>query len=110
MQSIDAAIQEMTFARKELGFRGGFLRPNPYNDRKLHDPDYEPFWSAAEELDFCIGMHEVASLFAATISEPLDELGRLAGVADGRLKYFVESFVQSPILASRLSSLPRRIS
>ena len=33
----------------------------------------------------CIGMHEVASLFAATISEPLDELGRLAGVADGRL-------------------------
>ena len=36
MQSIEAAIQEMRFARKELGFRGGFLRPNPYNDRKLH--------------------------------------------------------------------------
>ena len=53
MQSIEAAIEEMRFARKELGFRGGFLRPNPYNDRKLHDPDYEPFWSAAEELDFC---------------------------------------------------------
>jgi hypothetical protein len=30
-------------------------------------------------------------------------------VADGPLKYFVESFVQSPILADRLSSLPRRI-
>lgn len=58
MQSIDAAIQEMTFARKELGFRGGFLRPNPYNNRKLHDPEYEPFWSAAEELDFSIGIHE----------------------------------------------------
>ena len=58
MQSIDAAIQEMRFARKELGFRGGFLRPNPYNDRKLHDPDYEPFWTAAEELDFCVGIHE----------------------------------------------------
>jgi predicted TIM-barrel fold metal-dependent hydrolase len=58
MQSIEAAIQEMRFARTELGFRGGFLRPNPYNDRKLHSPDYEPFWSAAEELDFCIGIHE----------------------------------------------------
>src|SRR5437667_4343830 len=58
MQSIEAAIQEMRFARNELGFRGGFLRPNPYNDRKLHSPDYEPFWSAAEELDFCIGIHE----------------------------------------------------
>ena len=58
MQSIEAAIQEMRFARKELGMRGGFLRPNPYNDRKLHDPVYEPFWRAAEELDFCIGFHE----------------------------------------------------
>jgi uncharacterized protein len=48
----------MRFARQELGFRGGFLRPNPYNDRKLHSPEYEPFWSEAEELDFCIGIHE----------------------------------------------------
>jgi len=58
MQSVDAAIEEMRFARRELGFRGGFLRPNPYNDRKLHDPAYEPFWSAAEDLDFSIGLHE----------------------------------------------------
>jgi predicted TIM-barrel fold metal-dependent hydrolase len=29
MQSIDLAIEEMAFARKELGFRAGFLRPNP---------------------------------------------------------------------------------
>jgi predicted TIM-barrel fold metal-dependent hydrolase len=58
MQSVEAAIGEMRFARHELGFRGGFLRPNPYNDRKLHDPAYAPFWSAAEELDFAIGFHE----------------------------------------------------
>ncbi|HEV2545730.1 MAG TPA: amidohydrolase family protein [Stellaceae bacterium] len=58
MQSVEAAIEEMRFARTELGFRGGFLRPNPYNDRKLHDPAYEPFWRAAEELDFSIGLHE----------------------------------------------------
>src|SRR6266850_517460 len=35
MQSIEAAIGEMRFARNELGFRGGFLRPNPYNHPKL---------------------------------------------------------------------------
>ena len=58
MQSIEHAIQEMKFARKELGMRGGFLRPNPYNDRMIHDPVYEPFWSAAEDLDFSIGFHE----------------------------------------------------
>ena len=52
MQSVEHAIREMKFARKELGMRGGFLRPNPYNDRLIHDPVYEPFWSAAEEYDF----------------------------------------------------------
>jgi predicted TIM-barrel fold metal-dependent hydrolase len=61
MQSVEHAIAEMTFARKELGFRGGFLRPNPYNNRLIHDPVYEPFWSAAEELDFSIGFHEGAA-------------------------------------------------
>ena len=61
MQSVEHAIEEMRFARKELGFHGGFLRPNPYNNRLIHDPVYEPFWSAAEELDFSIGFHEGAA-------------------------------------------------
>src|SRR4030088_1910503 len=60
MQSIPFAIEEMRFARKELGMRGGFLRPNPYNGRMLHHPDYEPFWQEVEELDFAIGLHEGA--------------------------------------------------
>src|SRR5207244_4191242 len=42
MQSIPLAIEEMRFARKELGMRAGFLRPNPYNGRMLHHPDYQP--------------------------------------------------------------------
>ena len=33
----------------------------------------------------CIGMHEVATRFAETVVDPLDELGSLAGVPDGRL-------------------------
>ena len=33
----------------------------------------------------CIGMHEVASHFAAVIGDPLEELGRLAGLDEGRL-------------------------
>ena len=61
MQSIDLAIEEMRFARRELGMRAGFLRPNPYNGRSLHDPAYEPFWNEAEALDFAIGLHEGAS-------------------------------------------------
>src|SRR5690349_1033291 len=61
MQSIELAIEEMRFARKELGMRAAFLRPNPYNGRMLHHPDYTPFWHEVEELDVAIGLHEGAS-------------------------------------------------
>ncbi len=62
MQDVDLAIAEMRFARKELGFRGGFLRPNPYHGTKMiNDPMYEPFWAAAEDLDISVGFHEGAS-------------------------------------------------
>jgi len=49
----------------ELGFRAAFIRPNPYNNKMLHHPDYEPFWNAAEELDMAIGIHEGSSLIYA---------------------------------------------
>ena len=34
----------------------------------------------------CIGMHEVASRFAEAIGDPLEELGRIAGLGGGRLR------------------------
>ena len=58
MQSVELAIEEMCYARNELGMRSGFLRPNPYNNRMLDHPDYAPFWAEAQELDFAIGLHE----------------------------------------------------
>jgi predicted TIM-barrel fold metal-dependent hydrolase len=57
MQSVEGAVQEMRFAAKELGFRAGFIRPNPYNGRVLHSPDYDPLWQEAQELGFSIGIH-----------------------------------------------------
>ncbi len=68
MQSVEHAIQEMTFARKELGFRGCFLRPNPYHGNKMiDDPMYETFWAAAEDLDIAIGFHEGGSSGMPTV-------------------------------------------
>jgi uncharacterized protein len=67
LQDIDAAIAEMRFAKRELGFKGAFIRPNPYNGRLLHDPAYEPFWAAAEDLDMAIGFHEGSSLNQPTV-------------------------------------------
>jgi uncharacterized protein len=67
LQSVELAIDEMRFAKKELGFRGGFIRPNPYSDQMIHEPRYEPFWAAAEDLDFSIGFHEGASSGMPTV-------------------------------------------
>jgi predicted TIM-barrel fold metal-dependent hydrolase len=58
LQSVEHAIQEMKFARKELGFRGAFIRPNPYSEKMVDQPMYEPFWQAAEDLDMSVGFHE----------------------------------------------------
>ena len=48
--------------RRSSASSGGFIRPNPYHGNKMiSDPMYEPFWAAAEDLDFSIGFHEGAS-------------------------------------------------
>jgi uncharacterized protein len=57
MQSVEMAVQELRFAANELGFRAGFIRPNPYNGRVLHDPEYDPLWTEAQELGVSIGIH-----------------------------------------------------
>jgi predicted TIM-barrel fold metal-dependent hydrolase len=67
MQSVEHAIQEMKFARKELGFKAAFIRPNPYNNKMINHPDYEPFWAAAEEVDMAIGFHEGGSSGMPTV-------------------------------------------
>jgi uncharacterized protein len=67
LQDVDLAIAEMRLAKKELGFRGGFLRPNPYDGKMINHPDFEPFWAAAEDLDFSIGFHEGASSGMPTV-------------------------------------------
>jgi predicted TIM-barrel fold metal-dependent hydrolase len=68
MQSIEGAVQEMRFAAKDLGFRAGFIRPNPYNGRVLHDPDYDPLWTEAQEMGFSIGIHGGSETRQATLA------------------------------------------
>jgi predicted TIM-barrel fold metal-dependent hydrolase len=75
MQSVELAIDEMGYARSQLGMRGGFIRPNPYNNRMLNDPAYEPLWAEAQELDFSIGVHEGTGGMPATGTDRVQGFG-----------------------------------
>ncbi len=68
MQSVAGAVQEMQFAAKELGFRAGFIRPNPYNGRVLHDPEYDPLWAEAQDIGFSVGIHGGSESGQATLA------------------------------------------
>src|SRR4030095_9056102 len=79
MQSVELAVDEMRYAREQLGMRGGFLRPNPYYGKKMISaPLYEPFWKMAEDLDFSIGFHEGSTNAMPTVGVDRFEEDRAA--------------------------------
>ena len=79
MQSVELAMEELSYARKTLGMRGAFLRPNPYHGKKmLSDAMYEPFWRMAEDLDVSIGFHEGSTNAMPTVGVDRFESDRAA--------------------------------
>jgi predicted TIM-barrel fold metal-dependent hydrolase len=68
MQDPDAAAMELRRAVNELGFRAGFVRPNPCLGRALSDRAYEPVWEVAQELEVPIGIHEGSSVIIPTLA------------------------------------------
>ncbi|MGH7948782.1 MAG: amidohydrolase family protein [Candidatus Binataceae bacterium] len=57
LQDVDAAVREMRRVVKQLGFKAVFIRPNPFNQRRLCDAAYDPFWREAEELGVPVAVH-----------------------------------------------------
>lgn len=47
LQSVEEAVAEMRRVVKEHGLPVVFICPNPFNQRRLNDPAYDPFWRAA---------------------------------------------------------------
>ena len=60
MIDVEAAVAEARRCVRELGFRGVFIRPNPYGGRHFDDRCYDPFWKAAAELGVPVGFHPLA--------------------------------------------------
>jgi predicted TIM-barrel fold metal-dependent hydrolase len=69
LADVDLAIGELERAATTLGFRGAFVRPNPYAGRPIHHPIYERFWERAAALGVPITVHE-------GLSDHLPTLGR----------------------------------
>jgi predicted TIM-barrel fold metal-dependent hydrolase len=57
LQSVDESIREMRRVVREKNFKAVFIRPNPFNGRRLNDPAYDPFWREAQELDIPVAVH-----------------------------------------------------
>ena len=66
---IDESVRELRRATERLGFRGAFVRPNPYAGRPIHHPVYDRLWDTAAGLGVPITVHE-------GLSDGIPTLGR----------------------------------
>jgi predicted TIM-barrel fold metal-dependent hydrolase len=57
LQDVDASVYEMRRVVRDKGMKAVFIRPNPYNNRRLNDPAYDSFWQTAQELDCAVAIH-----------------------------------------------------
>jgi len=68
-----AAAAEARRAKRELGFKAIFLRPNPIRRRNWHDPAYDPLWAECEREGLAVGFHEgVPCALPVAIGERFD--------------------------------------
>jgi predicted TIM-barrel fold metal-dependent hydrolase len=94
LADVDASIAELERATTKLGFRGAFIRPNPYAGRPIHHPAYERLWECAAGLGVPVTVHEGLSDGIPTLgrdrfdnpamlhvlSHPLEQMAASAGL------------------------------
>jgi predicted TIM-barrel fold metal-dependent hydrolase len=56
MESIETAVAEMKRMAKK-GIRGGLIPPDPGQGRFWNDPQFEPIWKTAADLDISVNLH-----------------------------------------------------
>ncbi len=57
MQDVSAAVAELERVMVQLGFKGAMI-DDKINDKLLDEPEYMPFWKAAEQLGAVILFHQ----------------------------------------------------
>ena len=56
LDDIQAGVDELHRSRK-LGLRAAVIAVHPAHERQYHNPEYEPFWAAAQDLDMPLCLH-----------------------------------------------------
>jgi predicted TIM-barrel fold metal-dependent hydrolase len=56
LQSVDAAVEEVTFIA-EQGLSGVTFRPERYHGLELFSPEMDRVWAAVEDADLLVGIH-----------------------------------------------------
>lgn len=68
LQNVEMAVAELRRCVGELGFRGIEISSN-VNGRELADPEFRPFFAAAEELGVLVFMHPLGFTHGERLSE-----------------------------------------
>jgi predicted TIM-barrel fold metal-dependent hydrolase len=56
LDDVQDGIKELERTAK-MGFAGAMITEYPFEDRRYDQPEYEPFWAAAQALDMPISLH-----------------------------------------------------
>ena len=61
LHSVELAVEELRRAVQELGMVSLTIAPNPINGRYFHDPECDPLWKEAQDLNVPICLHDTAA-------------------------------------------------
>jgi predicted TIM-barrel fold metal-dependent hydrolase len=56
LDDVQDGIKELERTAK-MGFAGAMITEYPFEDRRYEQPEYEPFWAAAQALDMPLSLH-----------------------------------------------------
>ncbi|MGH7896800.1 MAG: amidohydrolase family protein [Candidatus Binatia bacterium] len=75
VSGVESAVAELRFSAEKLGHRAVFLRPNPWQGRRIYDREWDLFWAVVEEMNVGVGIHEGLALNLPTVGvERFDDL------------------------------------
>ncbi|HLY83363.1 MAG TPA: amidohydrolase family protein [Acidimicrobiales bacterium] len=75
LEDVDAAVVELERTAAK-GLKGAMIWAEPPEDRPYSHEDYDPFWSAAQDLDMKLALHSLTSRRKNFNTDPVDVIYR----------------------------------